>query len=352
MEITLSCFNCSYSIPEKPTYYFCQKCLTQVKCKNCSELIEKDAEKRSENKAVNTIEFEQKGNNKKFVASFTDHVGENLVASLGGLFLGTNSFKTNQNPFVQIKGAQPIPVSGKKEIPAAEYAQVIEADENDVNAALTKIFRTEEDKVILINQRLKQSGKRDHSIRITLVLLYAYSLIGKPRIKRNMIAEVLQSAAVYDNNFLTWLGKCDEIKKTDDELELNLPGKDAAIEILKEFLNPSIEKGKVHFSAISTSTGKKGRSKKSKTEGATEAPTGKTGSTNSRVSPAKMIDILIAEKYFSDKKRIPEIVKYCKDIKGQTLETSTLSVAMLRKIKSGILKREQNSADNQYDYYQ
>jgi len=365
MELTLSCFNCNQELPNKENYYFCLKCLTQIRCKNCNELLLKDAigcincgtpikETQSYSGAINTVEFEQKGNNKKFVANFTDHVGENLVASLGGLFLSPNPNKSNQNPFIQVRGVQLPLVSGKKESPAAEYTQVIDAEEDDLNTALTKIFKTEEDKLVLINQRLKQNGKRDHAIRIALVSLYAYTLTGKPQIKRNSIAEILQSAAVHDNNYLTWLSKCDEIKKVDNELlELNLPGRDAAIEILKEFVNSSVERGNVNFSATSGKSGKaKGKKNKGDSTGNVEVSSPKTGNTSSRMSPVKMIDILIADKYFLERKRVPEIIKYCKDVKGQTLSTNSVSVVMLRKVKSNSLKREINPSDNQYEYYQ
>src|SRR5690606_38768827 len=115
-----------------------------------------------------------------------------------------------------------------------------------LNTSLAKIFKNSDGKLTLINSRLKHTGKRDSGIRISILTLYAYSILGQDQVKKSEAAAILKSATVYDNNYLTWLSKCDEIKKVDNEyLELNLPGKDAAIEILKEFNDPSIDKGKV-----------------------------------------------------------------------------------------------------------
>lgn len=137
-------------------------------------------------------------------------------------------------------------------------------------------------------------------------------------------------------------------------LELTLPGKEAVLKILKEFVNPEIEKGSVQFSALSNKASRS-RSKKAKTDGNSDnvesVVTSKSTTSKSKMSPAKMIDILITEKYFTEKRRVPEILKYCKDIKGQSLETNRLSVALLRKVKSQTLKREVNPSDNQYEYY-
>jgi nucleoid DNA-binding protein/predicted RNA-binding Zn-ribbon protein involved in translation (DUF1610 family) len=358
----MSCFNCEKEILNKETLFFCPNCLTQIKCKKCGEDLLKDAKgcvncgtaisSNNDNRAVNNIEFEQKGDNKKFTASFTDHIGENLVASLSGLFLG-NNVKANANPFAQKKDLQ-LPMVSKREV-SFEEAEVVNFSGNELNDALTRVFKIENDKVSLVNSRLKQNGKKDHAIRISLLSLYAYSLVGQTQVSRSSVAELLKSAAVYDKNYLYWLSKCDEIKKVDSELlELNLPGRDAAIEVLKEFINPSIDKGSVHFSGLGTSKSGKRKKKEGKEESTltSEDIKSKSTSSGSRMTPAKMIDILVQEKYFTERRQISEVITFCKDQKGQTLPIQTLSVALLRKVKSGTLKRHKNSSDNQYEYFQ
>lgn len=363
MESIIPCQNCGHKIPNTATYFFCSSCAMQVRCKSCQTVLEKEAKACSNcgtrtishqsKEAINNIEFEQKGDSKRFKANFTDFVGENLVSSLSGLFLGTPNIKPHQNPFANSLKTPPTTSTNpplKKEL-QFEYAQEVSEDTEDVNSALGRIFRQDNEELTLVNQRLKQTGKRDHAIRITLVALYAYSLINKQPISRTQINKMLQAAKVYDNNYTTWLGKCDEINKVDsDLLELNLPGKDAAVDILKEFINPTITKGSVHFSALGN--GKKHKGKKTReVEGSENSPT-KSSSKSSGTSPVKMIDILISENYFSEKRRIPEIIKYCKDIKGQSLDSSTLRVALLRKVKNKNIKREEHTRDKQYEYFQ
>jgi len=368
MELTLSCFSCDQPIPAKANYYFCSKCFTQLKCKSCGESLGQGdlgcsncgtpiVQKDIDSKAVNSIEFEQKGTNKSFKARFTDSVGENLVASLGGLFLGNGAYKAVQNPFSQTKGNQLPPSSTTarmKNDTGVEDAIIVDPNNDDLKGLLIKIFEAQDDKISLVNSRLKQSGKRDHAIRITILLLYAYTLTGKKQVKRTEVVDMLQDAAVYDTNFVGWLTKCDEIKKLDgDLLELNLPGKDAAVEILKEFGNSAIEKGSVHFSALSAKASK-GRSKKASSEAGTssEASSLSTKPSSTKMTPVKMIEILINEGYFSEKRRVPDIIKYCKEKKAHTLANSPLSVALSRMIQSGKMKREKNASDQQYEYFQ
>lgn len=363
---TIVCSKCATVIPSHKEYFFCPTCMEQIRCKTCGVLLVSGAVGciscgapkigTQTSSAVNRIEFEQKGNSKSFVANFTDHVGESLVASLGGLF-GGSALKVvaNQNPS---NGQRIFQVASRstKEAPYEEV-QIVESNDRDLNSALAKIFENDGEKLSLINSRVKQTGKKDHAIRITLLLLYANSLTGRNQTKRSALVEVLNSAAVYDNNFIGWLSKCDEVKKApNDFLELNLPGRDAAIEILKEFVDPSIEKGNVVFSSSKYKNSKRPKPKADKLDNGENSKTGVKAAaksqSSSKISPAKMLDILIKENYFSNRRRIPEIIKYSKDVKGQTLQSGPLSVALLRKIKNNGLKREQNATDNQYEYFQ
>ncbi|MNL89814.1 hypothetical protein D3C87_2203730 [compost metagenome] len=53
-----------------------------------------------------------------------------------------------------------------------------------------------------------------------------------------------------------------------------------------------------------------------------------------------------------EKRRSQEILKFCKDIKAQSLDPNIFRVALLRKVKSQTLKREVNPTDQQYEYFQ
>lgn len=355
MEEISICFNCSKEIPNKENYFFCSKCLTQVKCKACSENLEKDAigcsncgtsisEVKSTSNAVNNIEFEQNGEKKKFVANFTDHIGEGLVSTLSGLFLGANIKSTN-NPFSTNKNLH-VPQHATVKKDSFEDAVVIDIGDDELNQSLTKIFRFDRDKIVLINTRVKQSGKLDHAIRLSLLTLYAYSVFGKAQIARALLNEILNHAKVYDGNYRVWMANCDEISKLENGeiIELSLPGITAAKNILLEFNDPGIDKGKTEFSGSKS----KKRKKKKTGEEANESDLSKKS--NSKNSPLQSVEELIKDNYFSKKRKINEVAQYLKDNKATVISTSSLSTVFGRLIKGSKINREKNS-DGQYEYY-
>ena len=359
MEIIPVCLNCSKEIPNKENYFFCSKCLTQVKCKKCSEYLEKDAfgcsncgtpvnEVKVASIAVNNIEFEQNGDKKKFVANFTDHIGEGLVSTLSSLFLGTQP-KSAANPFNSNKTNQVSQNSSVKKETPFDDALILDLNEDDMNEVLTKIFRFDGEKVAFVNTRLKQSGKLDHAIRISILTLYAHLAIGKNQVNRNILNDILNHAKVYDGNYRTWMSNCDEISKLENGelLELSLPGITAAKNILIEFLDATIEKGQLEFS---NPRSKKRKKKKATTDDpVSSGPPKKTN--NSKKSPLQGIEELIQEDYFKDKRRIADIVSFMKDHKATTITNSTLATVMGRLVKNKKLKREKSLTDGQYEYY-
>lgn len=351
------CYNCSKEIPNKENYFFCSKCLTQVKCKKCSELLEKDDlgcsncgtpvnEVVAANTAVNNIEFEQNGDKRKFIANFTNHIGEGLVSTLSSLFLGANP-KTVANPFNSNKATQVSQNSSVKKDTPFDDAVILDLNEDDMSEVLTKIFRFDGEKVALVNPRLKQSGKLDHAIRISILTLYAHLAIGKNQVNRNILNDILNHAKVYDGNYRTWMSNCDEISKLEngEVLELSLPGITAAKNILSEFLDSGIEKGKIEFSNPRS----KKRKKKTVSD-ETKATDSLKKNNNSKNSPLQNIEELIKENYFSKKRKINEVAQYLKDNKATVIATSSLSTVFGRLIKNGKINREKNS-DGQYEYY-
>lgn len=357
MEIVQSCYNCFKEIPKKENYFFCSKCLTQVRCRNCSELLEKDAigcsncgtAIKTQSQAVNNIEFEQNGDKKKFVANFTDHIGEGLVNSLSTLFLGSN-YKSSPNPFTANKNVHGLQNSSTKKESLIDEAVIIDLGDDELNDALTKIFRFDGDKISLINTRVKQTGKLDHAIRLSLLTLYAYSAVGKNQIQRSVLNEILNHAKVYDGNYRVWMAKCDEVSKIDngDILELSLPGINAAKNILVEFLDSAVQKGNIEFSGLSNRN--KRRKKKKSIDDDEKTSDNPSKSNGSRKSPLQSVEELIKENYFSDRRKAKDIIPYIKDNKAITITASTLATVLGRLIKNGKLKREKNS-DGQYEYF-
>lgn len=96
---------------------------------------------------------------------------------------------------------------------------------------------------------------------------------------------------------------------------------------------------------------KRTSAKKSATsESGSESPKKKARkSTSGRPGPGAMIDTLIGEGYFQDARGPADLVAHCKNNKVFTYTNTEMSVSLARAVKSGKLKREQNS-DGQFQY--
>lgn len=91
----INCYNCSKPLPKKG--YFCGGCLTQVKCKSCESLLEKDdvgcvncgtpKEMRGEIKTgllqnINTFRLHETATDRTIEAAFSDDVAKDLAGTL------------------------------------------------------------------------------------------------------------------------------------------------------------------------------------------------------------------------------------------------------------------------------
>ena len=359
MENTLpKCFNCDYELPNVVNLNFCPNCSTQIRCRSCKEALLPNAKicincgtpvlEKESTTNKNIIDFEQKGTYKKLHSSFSNEVGNTLAETFVAV-IGGSLPRRIQNPFTSsnTKASNPhqlnIPYVKKAKEP--EDAVVIE--DSNLSEVLLRHFQIEEGKLKLTNSRLKQSGKLDHSIRLTLLTLYAYEKAEQIAIERNLLTDILTSASLYNSHFTAWFAKCDEVMKDGGKVQLSVPGRETAEAILKEIADDSIVKGSIVFSKLSKGAR---RSKKTDTEGS--KVDSKNGSSNGKQKkgPAYYFDLLIKEGYFSNKRKIGEIIEYLKVNKAEIYKQEFLSTPLKRMIKSGKLKREKNS-ENQYEYF-
>ena len=68
-----------------------------------------------------------------------------------------------------------------------------------------------------------------------------------------------------------------------------------------------------------------------------------------RPGPGEMINKLIDEGYFSEKRGMNDIIVHCQKMLAYTYKTSDLSPTLARALRSGKLQREQNN-EGQYEY--
>ena len=240
----MECINCNNPLPDKG--FFCPNCTKQIKCKNCSELLLKDAKaciycgdeigKKSTLHNMNTIEFSETKNSRNFKANFTDIVGENISASFG-IILASKIATKKPNVLPQGIFLNNPEENNTIDTEIIEDAIVVPPEINQ----LKQIFKLDGDKATLSETRLKASSKRDYGIRLAIIFLYYKSLLGLDNVPRKELTSILENASVEDGNFRFWLTNNPLIGVNGDVVEIKAPGKDAAKKYLIEIANPDLK---------------------------------------------------------------------------------------------------------------
>ena len=373
-----NCPRCSFNITTEQTIHYCPDCLSQIRCKNCDSEIMPNAKgcvscgvalsnSNIATNAVNKIEYEQKGDSKKFSATFTDEIGQNLVESLGGLFNGVNpKLNASKTPsssfFTTNKGLNDAVKKDNNFNNSIEDAEIIEDRDEKNKDAINQIFKLEDDRLILVNQRLKHKSDFDYSVRVTLLLIYGYSFIPKKQVERTLIYEAI-GAKKNTTYFRKWLAQSDElVRVAKDMFELSKPGEEAVQNILGEFLDSSVVKGSIEFYKLKqkNSAGRKeknGKGKISKVEEPSVDSPKTTKNTTNKKSPGgsafglHTIRELIQEGYFNSKRAIGDMSIYLKDKKAITAPSNRLASILTRLTKNKELDRVKNKTNNQYEYF-
>lgn len=339
------CYNCTKAINDTPELIFCPYCISQIKCKNCTTLILKDAigcvscgsriELPKTNQDLNQIEFEQKGDTKKFKATFSDNVGSDLVSTFGGIF-GIQANKKRVGLFPQIKN------TGDSST-AMSVDDVYSQDADEINEALLKVFKIDGDKLILQTANFKTKVMLDKAIRISLLTLLASKyLLHQEDTKRSVLTDVLNRAKLNMGSFRAWIGKSEEIgKKGGGLIFLTTNGLPTAISVLNEIINPDIIEGSIVFSKSHSSK----RKSKAKTNDS-ESDANKKVNKNYK----DFIDSLINDDFFIAKRSLAAIVEKIKDQYAVGLSTSDISGHMGNLVADKKIKREKG-ASKTYEYF-
>lgn len=341
----IKCYNCENEMPNNEKAFFCPKCLTQVKCKSCNESLEENSigcvvcgtpitNVYKENKELNHIEFEQKGDTKKFKASFSDNVGQELVATFGGM-VGVN---VNRGKFISNTKRPPVldfnlNSNQDEDIEDTEFTEETELDE-----PLKRVFKIDGESLIVQTSNFKCLNKLEKEKRISLLTLLGYKYLHKAEeIKRSTLTDVLKQFKLNSGGFRNWIVKSEEIgQKSGGLIFLTHNGLTTAIEVLKEVVNPSIEKGIVKIS--------KQKSTKRKSFDNSSEPK------KSNKGPKEYLLTLVQEGYFKKQHTLSDIVSHIKDTKAITLKTTEISGHMGKLVSNKTLKREKGESGN-YEYF-
>lgn len=130
---------------------------------------------------------------------------------------------------------------GNQEYVAAAEAQARQAIPAGADAeTLRQIFRYNDDKLKLINTQVKATKQEDFIRRLSVLFLYAHKLEGRELVPRASLNDVLKDVKLYDN-WRSWITKSNDLVREKDNVGLSIPGRDYAVQVLKEFRDPNIQ---------------------------------------------------------------------------------------------------------------
>jgi hypothetical protein len=347
---TTKCYCCNAENSCNAT--FCKSCGSQLICKSCSTLLVEDSNfctgcgkaiktNHYENRAVNQIEYTQKGNSKSFAGKFTDEVGSYFANAFNTVISGHPT--TPRNPFqkaltLPAKGQTYSTSNNKDSFDNIQDAELVIEDYSEL---IGKFFKeTETGKLELVDNRLKERSKNDKIKRLTILFVYANKLKGIDAVNREDLNELIKREKLTLKNFRTFIGK-EALKylsiKDNGTYSLLTPGEEYAHQILNQVVNTD-------YKPIQAKSGRKPGRKSSDSAGK------ENKNVSSNPSALEMCNILNKDSYFNQKRKVNDIVEYCSQKKAQKYSSQLLQYALNRLIKDGVLDREKNS-DNQYEYW-
>jgi len=351
METQTTCLQCSTTLNPEAT--FCFNCGTQVKCKACQTSLTKGAtfctscgtritKQEASSIPLNKVEFEQKRESKKLNANFTDEVGfifaNALNAMIGGQVINKNPFhKTLNSP-----GSAPskpttlaIQPQTDNKISDVQYTEVL-------NDTLATIFKQREDGTLeLADARVKEKTKFDKVKRLCLLYMYAQKTLSIETVTRQQLLNIVKAAKLGGNSdfrkYLTSDTGKNFSKRDNGDFALLGAGEDEAKNILAEISNPEIEHSNL-------------KPRKRPVKAAKSDSKEATQGIPIPGSAQAVLQSLLQEQFFNDKRKLAEIVKHCKEKKAINLTSSTVSNVLKRFVKDQLLER-QNSEDGGYEYW-
>ena len=199
-------------------------------------------------------------------------------------------------------------------------------------ATLERIFRSDDDSLKLVDRRLRNSTQIDFARRLACLFLYFNELKGKERVVRTTLTTILTENKAFDHHTRAWLS--------------NNPNE----KVLSEVRNPSEQPRRKLGKTVSNSK-KKVKTSTPINERVTADKKRPQRRADGRPSPRTVLDDLIKQDFFKEKKIISAIISHCKDKLTYSYESRELSPALIRCIRDKKLKREKNT-NNQYEYQQ
>jgi hypothetical protein len=253
------CASCGKTLSERG--YFCASCAVQARCKQCNELLEKNAQacimcgtKVGAGTAIpvangtglpmNTLELQEDTRSRSLRISFTD-------AAIGSIGETVNRLVSDR---LAPHGPRPLRTMGgaaaMATLPPAneggEAAQVIDSNPVDgkplaeppgVAERMREIFEINGEDVRLEEHRLKADSRLEYARRITYLFIYAQELAGKKPISYASVKRLLEASKVLDTNTRHELAHKMAVEIDGDTIRLKKEGREKAIQALDEILS-------------------------------------------------------------------------------------------------------------------
>lgn len=241
----MKCNYCEEDISDRAN--FCPNCKNQVKCLNCSELLEKESdiciicgeEKKSQSKNHNTIEFQETKKTRSFKANFSNEVGQSIGEALGIILMNKRGSSIDTNKLLKPTHNTEIPTENEESVEDTDFTEV--SSTTSKKDRVFEIFNESGENLTLLETRLKATSKRDYGIRLAIIFLYYRLLKGVTKVNRSDLNDIMKDASLYDGNFRYWLTNTNLVGVHEDLIELKAPGRDKA----KEFINEVYDDSKV-----------------------------------------------------------------------------------------------------------
>jgi hypothetical protein len=254
------CPSCGKALSERG--YFCAACAVQARCKQCNELLEKDAQAcvmcgttvvagtanpaaNGSGSPMNTLELQEDTRSRSLRISFTD-------AAIGSIGETVNRLVSDK---LAPHAPRPLrtpggPAATIPQLPAgapSEASRIIDAKPDDGKPSpqptgdaerIREIFEINGDDVRLEEHRLKADSRLEYARRITYLFIYAQELAGKKPITYTSVKKLLDSSKVLDANTRHELAHKMAVEIDGDTIRLKKEGREKAVQALDEILNP------------------------------------------------------------------------------------------------------------------